>query len=182
IVGDSVQTDLTLSEMYALAKLAREIPAENIKSAVIDESMTTPQVTPDGAHVLIPDRARVRALVDELFGGPIAGTATLSEKELIAQEGAKIEVQNGTLTPGLAQRTAEYLKGLGYTVVSFSNADRSDYAKSVIIDYSGKINTVNALIRRFNILPENVFRYTNVQSSVDIRLILGQDYAAAPLQ
>lgn len=182
LVGGSVQTDLSLSEMYALAKLAREIPAENIKSAVIDESMTTPQITPDGAYVLIPERARVRALVDELFGSSIAGTANLSETELIAQEGARIEVQNGTLTPGLAQRTAEYLKGLGYTVVSFSNADRSDYAKSVIVDYTGKTNTVNALMRRFNVLPENVLRYTNVQSSVDIRLILGQDYAASPLQ
>jgi hypothetical protein len=91
-------------------------------------------------------------------------------------------VQNGTLTPGLAQRTAEYLKGLGYTVVSFSNADRFDYAKTVLIDYTGKANTVSALVQRFHILPENVLRYTNVQSNVDIRLILGQDYAASPLQ
>jgi LCP family protein required for cell wall assembly len=182
IVGDSVQTDLTLSEMYALAKLGREIPAENIKNAVIDETMTTPQVTPDGAHVLIPDRARVRALVDELFSGPASSKAGPSEKDLIAQEAAKIEVQNGTLTPGLAQRTAEYLKSLGYTVVSFSNADRFDYAKTVLIDYTGKANTVNALVQRFHILPENVLRYTNVQSNVDIRLILGQDYAASPLQ
>jgi len=180
IAGDSIQTDLSLNEMYALAKIAREIPPQNIKSAVINESMTTPQVTPDGADVLIPNHARIRELVDELFGNPTpTTTAGLSEEELIAQEAAKIEVQNGTLTPGLAQRTAEHLKDLGYLVVSFSNADRSDYAESILIDYSGKTNTVNLLAKRFNIAPQNIHHYTGIQSEVDVRLVLGQDYAAS---
>lgn len=180
IVGGSVQTDLSLSDMYTLAKLGREISTENIKNAVIDETMTIPQITPDGAQVLIPSRARIREVVNDLFGGPAPTTiATLSEKELIAQEAAKIEVQNGTLTPGLAQRTAEYLKNLGYSVVSFSNADRSDYATSVVIDYSGKINTVNFLVKRFSVVPENIRDYRGVQSEVDVRLVLGRDYAAS---
>jgi len=179
IVGGSVQTDLSLSDMYTLAKLGRGISTENIKNAVIDETMTIPQITPDGAQVLIPSRARIREVVNDLFGGPAPTTiATLSEKELIAQEAAKIEVQNGTLTPGLAQRTAEYLEDLGYSVVSFSNADRSDYATSVVIDYSGKINTVNFLVKRFSIVSENIRHYTGVQSEVDVRLVLGRDYAS----
>jgi LCP family protein required for cell wall assembly len=179
IAGDSVQTDLSLSEMYDLAKLGREIAVENIKAAVIDESMTSPQTTPDGAMVLIPNRARVRDVVNELFGGPVpTSVAELSEKEVVAQESAKIEVQNGTLTTGLARRTSEYLQGLGYAVVSFSNADRSDYVSSVIIDYSGKTNTVSLLAQRFNVVPDNVRRNTGIESEVDIRLILGRDYAA----
>jgi LCP family protein required for cell wall assembly len=183
VVGDSVQTDLSLSEMYTLAKLARDIPMEQISSAVIDESMTTPQTTPDGAQVLIPNRDRIRELVNELFGGPTpTGTASLSEKELLAQESAKVEVQNGTLTPGLAQRTADLLKGLGYDVPSFSNADRSDYALTVIIDYTGKANTVGLLAQRFGVSTENVRRQTGVQSNVDVRLILGRDYTASPTQ
>jgi LCP family protein required for cell wall assembly len=180
IVGGSVQTDLGLSEMYALAKVGREVAAGNIKSAVVDETMTTPQITPDGAQVLIPNRARIREVVNELFGGPAPTTvASLSEKELIAQEAAKIEVQNGTLAPGLAQRTAEHLKDLGYSVVSFSNADRSDYATCVIMDYSGKTNTVNLLVNRFSIAPENIRRYSGVQGEVDVRLVLGGDYASS---
>ena len=178
IVGGSVQTDLSLSDMYTLAKLGREISTEKIKNAVVDETMTTPQTTPDGAQVLIPNRARIREVVNDLFGGPAPTTiAALSEKELIAQEAAKIEVQNGTLTPGLAERTAEYLTDLGYSVVSFSNADRSDYATSVVLDYSGKINTVSFLVKRFSIVPENIRHYTGVQSEVDVRLVLGRDCA-----
>jgi len=150
IVGGSVKTDLTLSDMYTLAKVGREITAENIYTAVIDETMTTPQTTPDGAQVLIPNRTPIRELLAGLFGGPApTSVASPSETEIIAQEAARIEVQNGTLTPGLAQRTAEYLQNLGYLVVSFSNADRFDYIR----------------------------RYTGIQSQVDVRVILGQDFA-----
>lgn len=180
LAGDSVQTDLSLREMYELAKVGREISVENIESAVIDESLTSPQTTPDGAMVLIPNRALIRDMVKELFGGPTpTSVAGMSEKQIAALESAKIEVQNGTLTTGLAQRTAEYLKDLGYTVTSFSNADRSDYISSVIVDYSGKTNTVSLLAQRFNVVPENVRRQTGIESDVDIRLILGRDYASS---
>jgi LCP family protein required for cell wall assembly len=183
IVGDSVRTDLSLSDMYALAKLARAIDGENIRSAVLDETLTTPETTPDGAQVLIPDRSLIREVVKDLFGGPApTSVANLTKAQLIAQEGATIEVQNGTLTPGLAQRTAEELTSLGYSVVSFSNADRSDYATSVIIDYSGKTNTVNLLAQQFNVGAENIRHQSDMPSEVDVRLVLGQDYATASAQ
>jgi anionic cell wall polymer biosynthesis LytR-Cps2A-Psr (LCP) family protein len=183
IAGDSVQTDLGLNEMYTLAKLGREILGDSIQGAVIDETMTTPQITPDGAHVLIPNRASIREVVGELFGGPMpTDVATRSEKEVIAQEAARIEVQNGTLTPGLAQRTADYLKGLGYPVVAFSNATRSDYANTLIIDYSGKTSTVGLLAKRLNVASENIRQEAGTQSGVDIRVVLGRDYAASPAQ
>ena len=181
IVGDSVRTDLSLSDMYALAKLGREIDVESIRSAVIDETLTTPQTTPDGAQVLIPDRALMREVIKDLFGGPApTSVASLTEAQLLARDGAKVEVQNGTLTPGLAQSTAEQLTELGYTVVSFSNADRSDYASSVIIDYSGKSSTVSLLAQRFKVAAENIRRQSDGPPGVDVRLILGQDSAATP--
>ncbi|MBM4428797.1 MAG: LytR family transcriptional regulator [Chloroflexi bacterium] len=180
IAGDSIQTDLSLGNMYDLAKLAREIGSQHLKTAVIDESMTSPQMTPEGAQVLIPNRERIREVVKDLFGGPTpTASASLSEQELIAQEGAKVEVQNGTLTVGLAQRTAEYLKGLGYTVVSFSNADRADYASTILIDYTGKANTVTWLARRLSVVPDNIRQVRGVPSTVDIRIVLGQDYAVS---
>jgi LCP family protein required for cell wall assembly len=180
LVGNSVQTDLSLSEMYTLAKLGRELTGD-IQSMVIDESMTTSQTTPDGADVLIPNRTKIREVINQLFGGPTpTASPQLSEAERIAQEAAKVEVQNGTLTVGLAQRTSEYVKSLGLNVVSYSNADRSDYALTVLIDYSGKTNTVNLLVSKFNISAENIRQSTGTPSDVDIRLILGRDYAAAP--
>jgi len=179
IVGDSVQTDLSLNEMYSLAKLAREVPLEGFKNAVIDESMTTSQITPDGADVLIPNRAKIRDLVNQIFDGPAATTPAADEKELVAREAAKIEVQNGTKTAGLAQRVGDYLKGLGYSVIAYSNADRSDYASTVLIDYTAKANTLNALAQRFKVTSQNIRRSTAQPGQVDIRLILGKDYSSA---
>jgi LCP family protein required for cell wall assembly len=179
IVGDSVQTDLSLNEMYSLAKLAREVPLESFNSAVIDESMTTSQLTPDGADVLIPNRAKIRDLVNQIFGGPTSTTPAADERELIAREAAKIEVQNGTMTPGLAQRVGDYLKGLGYAVIAYSNADRSDYASTVLLDFTGKTNTVDALAQRFKVASQNIRRSAIQPGQVDVRLILGKDYASA---
>jgi len=160
IVGDSVRTDLSLSDMYALAKLGREIDVESIRSAVIDETLTTPQTTPDGAQVLIPDRALMREVIKDLFGGPApTSVASLTEAQLLARDGAKVEVQNGTLTPGLAQSTAEQL---------------------TIIDYSGKSSTVSLLAQRFKVAAENIRRQSDGPPGVDVRLILGQDSAATP--
>ena len=183
IAGGAVSTDLSLSQMYELAKVAHEIPMEGIQSAVIDESMTSPQVTPDGAMVLIPNRAVIRDMVKELFGGPApTSVAGLPEKEAVQLEGARVEVQNGTLSAGLARRTADYLDAFGYNVVSVSNADRSDYVSTLIFDYSGKENTVNFLAQRFNVLPDNVRQYRGTESQVDVRLVLGRDYAASSSQ
>jgi len=61
-------------------------------------------------------------------------------------------------------------------VVSFGNADRSDYAYSVLVDYTGKQYTLQRLADIFHVLPENVRNSSNLKSPVDIRLILGQDW------
>ncbi len=182
IAGDSVQTDLSLTQIYELAKLALDIPGDGLTNAVIDESMTTPQTTPEGAQVLIPNRALIRQAVDDLFGTGIANSPTsLSTQQILAQEAARIEVQNGTLTVGLAQSTLEELKEAGYSAVVYSNADRSDYASTIIISYSIKPQTVSLLAERFKVSADNIRTDPMSRGDVDIRLILGADYASTVL-
>ncbi len=48
-----------------------------------------------------------------------------------------VEVLNGTLSVGLARKTAELLQGFGYDTVTVGNAERSDYEHTEIIDRSG---------------------------------------------
>jgi hypothetical protein len=38
---------------------------------------------------------------------------------------------------------------------------------------------VNFLVKRFSVVPDNIRRYTGVQSEVDVRLVLGRDYASS---
>lgn len=66
-LADAIQTDMPLDEMIRLARLFRDMDFSKIKSAVIDESMTVPNTTPQGAQVLLPIREKIRPVVDELF-------------------------------------------------------------------------------------------------------------------
>jgi LCP family protein required for cell wall assembly len=183
-MADIVQTDLQPGNIITLARLGGEIEGENLQSAVIDHTMTVEHVTPSGAQVLLPIREKIRPVVEELFTSPTPPTPPTAQPEIVtveeisrlAQEGAKIVVQNGTPTANLAAQTAAFLKEQGYHVVEFSNADRFDYPQSIIIDYTGKEYTIQSLAVLFNVTPENIRRSLNLKSEVDIRLIVGQDF------
>jgi len=66
--GNTVSTDMKPWEIFALARIGAEIPLENIKTYVIDANMTVPWRTPKGAEVLIPKRAEIAKLIEEIFG------------------------------------------------------------------------------------------------------------------
>jgi LCP family protein required for cell wall assembly len=184
MLADTVQTDLQPGNIITLARLTGEIEQENIKSVVIGPNMTVEHVTPNGAWVLLPIREKIRPAVEELFTSPMPTpspppqpqTAPVEQINRLAQEGAKIVVQNGTPTANLAAQTAAFLKEKGYHVVEFSNADRFDYPQSIIIDYTGKEYTIQNLAVLFNVPPDNIRRSPNLKSEIDIRLIIGQDF------
>jgi hypothetical protein len=113
---------------------------------------------------------------------PPTPTPTMSPGQVqalqeLAREGARIAVQNGTAQPNFAARVAAVLMQEGYQVVEFGDADRLDYPNTVLIDYSGKAFTLQALVDKFKALPENVRHSSNLLSPVDIRIIVGQDFS-----
>ncbi len=69
-----VKTDLSPIEILALANLMKDIKSESIDRQVIDIDMIHPWTRPDGAQVLIPDRAKIRALFDRMFNTPAANS------------------------------------------------------------------------------------------------------------
>jgi hypothetical protein len=64
----------------------------------------------------------------------------------------------------------------GYQVVEFGDADRLDYPSTVIVDYTGRNFTLEQLIEKFQVTPENVRHSPNLRSQIDIRIIVGQDF------
>lgn len=174
---DTVQTDLQPSEILTLAQIAAQIDQEDIKGRVIDETMTTPVIVANGADVLFPNREKIKEVVDELFPpAPQPDEEQLGRIKGLAEEAARIVVQNGTTKGKLAEETAAFLQGQGYQVVGYGDADRFDYPKTIIIDYSGKSYTVGLLARLFQVEAENVRRSPNSESRVDIRIIIGEDF------
>jgi LCP family protein required for cell wall assembly len=64
----NMYTGLTLDQVLQLGLYLKDIPAENIRTGVINQSYTMNYTTPEGAAVLVPDRARLGPLMVEVFG------------------------------------------------------------------------------------------------------------------
>jgi len=176
-----VRTNLTLDQIVKLGLIAGQIPPDSISRAVIGEPQVTFDWSLDGQFILIPIPDQIRLLRDEVFTPDAASspvTANMSLTQLVLEESARVAVLNGTTTPGLAALTTELLTDLGVFVTSTDNADGL-YAESTIFDYTGKPHTLQLLIERLNINPARIFHSYDPSSSVDIELILGNDWAAS---
>jgi LCP family protein required for cell wall assembly len=170
----TIETDMKPQEILALAQLASKIKTENIKSGSIDQTMTVEFRASTGADVLWFDRIKVGQLIDQIIPRD-AGTNGQSGK--VKQEAASVIVLNGTSNEQMAERTTKYLQAQGFQIYSYGNADRFDYANTVLVDYTGnKSATVAELAKLFRVDPANIRRITNIMSDVDIRVILGADW------
>jgi LCP family protein required for cell wall assembly len=67
-VEEGIRTDLNLEQMLRLARTVGDIPAENMRSAVIDQDYVSSYRTPAGASVQLLDVAAASLLIQELFG------------------------------------------------------------------------------------------------------------------
>lgn len=181
ILGESLKTDMTLEEMYAIAQAVRKVPSEDIGSEVIDETMVITWRTPQGWDVLVPQRDRMRLLVNRLFPMPTpqVSLGTLGDRARLAEEAARIEVQNGTQTPGLASRMSTELRSNGYNVVRYGNADRFDHPETLIICYVEKRYTLASLKDYLEVADTHLVRQPTPDADVDIRVILGKNATAS---
>lgn len=178
-LGDSIKTDLSLEEILALAETAKGIDRTAIRHGVIDDSMTTTVRTPQGALVEVPDWEKVHQLVNDLFPttSPSAEPSPSLAKAQLATEDARIVLQNGTLMANLAQTVSAELREQGFAVVRYENADRFDYAETLLVVYAEKTYTIQALVAHLGVKPENILRRESGDSQVDLRIVLGRDYA-----
>jgi LCP family protein required for cell wall assembly len=198
-MAGTVQTDLQLVDILELAKLADRIKSQSIQTAVIDHSMTVDYKTATGAQVLLPVREKIRPLIEQMFSSPrpvaaptptpdpavLARAREEMEKEnqrrvevaaVLQKEGARVVVQNGTTQPEMATASAQYLRDQGFNIVQFGPADRTDYPRTVIVDYTGKTYAIQVLTEIFNVAGANIRRSPNLKSDMDIRVIIGADF------
>jgi hypothetical protein len=180
-LSGGVRTNLTLLQVIRLAWLASQIPQENIKQGIIGPDQVAFSTSFDGQDILQPLPEEIRLLLDEIFttSGPVSPAATETDpQELIAAENAYISILNGTLNPGLASETINYLKSSGITLVESGNAEAL-YSQTTLIDYTGNPHTVQYLVDLLAISPENVYHRYDVSSSADIVVLLGEDWASS---
>lgn len=74
-VGNSVETDLTLDEMWALAQVAREIDEGSISRGVVGPNYIRPIINSDGSEVLLPRWNKIMPLVEDELGFQVTNGA-----------------------------------------------------------------------------------------------------------
>jgi len=175
---DNVNTNLSLEDAMELALLVREIPRENIHSAILDYNYVYNETTPDGRQVLVPLRNEIRELRDELFAIAAASTPVHENlPQLMVQEDARVAIYNGTAVFGLAGDTQAYLQDLGVNVTEIGNADSSAFNTSQIVDYGSHPQTVQFLIQQMQIPPLNLSSESFPKDDYDVLVIVGNDWA-----
>jgi LCP family protein required for cell wall assembly len=169
---DAIDTDISDPQIPGFALLAADIPTERIVAVSLGPA-TVSWTTPDGAAVLLAAPEGIQQIVEALF----------SDQQIL-EEGAMVEVLNGTGGPGLASSVVDYLVNLGLPRSSLvtSNAPDEDVGQpSAIVDYTGKRYTAQKLAEWLG-LPAGSVRSAGAgdaalrsNSKADIVLIVGTD-------
>jgi LCP family protein required for cell wall assembly len=178
-LSSGIRTNLTLLQAIELAWLAQQIPSENIKQGVIGPEQVVFSMSFDGQDILVPVPESILLLRDEIFTvtGPAAPIAPQTgTRDQMEAEAAVVSVLNGTMTPGLASSTADYLVSQGIQQVRPGNAEEL-YNETSIVDYTGNPNTVQYLVQLLGISPSQIYHRYEESSEVDVVILLGEDWA-----
>jgi len=183
-LASGIKTNLSFDDAMKLAMLVKDVSTENIKSNVIDYSMATlaSVLSDDGKpmSILVPQPDKIRELRDHMFAesGSIKPMAQGEPIQLALDEGASLEVLNGTYTANLAGTTGDYFKSLGLNVAVVGNPDQIGYPRTVIIDHRGKPYMTKYLLDLFKTTAAMQFQIKfDPASPADVTIILGDDWA-----
>jgi len=190
-VAQGVQTNLSLQQIAQLAQFGYKISPVNIKSMAIGPSDATNSMSYDGLSILVPIPEKIHAIMENFLSSSSLDVSTPVEtiivnnvsnkgeenpssvKEII---NSRVALHNGTLVSGLASDTQEFLENNAIPITEVGNAD-SVYPETIIIDYTDNPSIVNQLMTALNVAPRNVFNRYDPGISVDILVILGENWA-----
>lgn len=174
--GRLVSTDLKPGEVVALARVAAGIDPGAVKVRALEAPAVRDATGEDGAALLLPVKSEVQRVIRELFQAP--GPREVPEE-------SRVEVLNGTAIPGLARRTADYLRAQGFRNVTFGNAAVApDQASTVIYDLTGKPETTRRLQQLLRLPPASIQSLPaadgggtgqNGEPPADVRIVIGRD-------
>jgi LCP family protein required for cell wall assembly len=173
-LGENIKTDMELREIVALAQFGLSLDSGSLVLRGVDANMTVAEATTSGSSVLVPIWENIREAVGTLETPE--GTVEVNAVPALEERLASIEVLNGTSVTGLAQRTSRFMEAKGYRVILYDNADRFDYQNTFIVDLYGDDETTGSLADMLGVSREMIFSQPSEGSSVDIRIILGEDF------
>jgi LCP family protein required for cell wall assembly len=168
-----VQTNLTLPDILGLAPLAASLDPTRIQTYSIQRLYhTTPWTTPDGENVQLPVYETLRPLLQDFYTPPT--------ESQIAFEAPTVAVYNGTNNPNWDRVAAESLAWEGFNADALGVAPTTDYASTVMIDYTGrsKASSLEQLATMLNVQFENLSLDPRSDRQYDFEVIIGSDYTS----
>lgn len=175
-LGNTVQTDVPMSLQLELANYLSGSSLREVRQLVLDNRYGEETYSEEGAWILKPDRTLVRAALSNFFAPPVniasgSGAVAMSNLQWI-----RIEILNGTGEPGVAAHTRDLLQSQGYQVVSIGDADRSDYGRTIIINYGVPDEVVEKVGTDLELDPNlSSLQGLNASAPVDVRIVVGRD-------
>lgn len=196
--GDHLRMNLEPWEMIRAYKIVRNTKADSIINKVLDNSADSVLAnipSPDGAYLLAPtkgvnDFSDIKRIAQDIF-----------ETSPVLAEDAKIEIQNGTAVPGLANQARSELESYNLKIVTAGNAKSTEYKKTIIYDFTDgqKPQTLNFLAKVMKaeiITFQSAYLYTTASpapsydnligaqdnnlpqpsSDIDFLILIGQDF------
>jgi hypothetical protein len=176
-ISAGVHTNMSVNEVIKLAWSVLDVNRDDIKTLVISNEYTTMAKSEDGLDILRPVPDKIRLLRDEIFGtGDILGPAAEGAiRDIIAEEGARVSVRNGSSQAGLAAKTAEWLREQGFNITEETNAEYTVFSQIYV--YSGKPYALKFLAESSGLSALNIFYNDEVDPGFDIIFIIGDDWA-----
>ncbi len=179
-LGDTVRTDLSLTQTLSLAKLATQIDSSNIHSYSLLPAITESNTA--AGYYLIPDWPAINQIMNQVMGAGAAGAATPTVADITPTTtapnyDASVLVQNATQVNRLASNSSDILTAAGFTNVTPTQAsDSSGRDRSSVVDYSGNLATAQRVAEVLN-LPSSVVSEGDPQDagSYDVVVTLGGD-------
>jgi LCP family protein required for cell wall assembly len=153
-----------------IRELVDEMFAESVPEGPTPEEIEAAQIAQESAQAQAQAEARAQEIELEI-------QRQEEIKAFLAQEDAKLVVQNGTNITNLAAQTALHLKNQGFNIIQFSPADTPNYPHTVVVVYTEDKNyTLQLVTFIFDVAEENIRRSPNLKSDVDFRVIIGSDF------
>ena len=172
-----VDTDIPMSLQLELANYIKDASVNDIRTLVLDNRYGTETYTEDGAWILAPDRAKVRNALSQFFAPPAVASSDGSGSVAMSNPSwVRVEVLNGTGEPGVAAETRDLLQAQGWQVVSIGDADRSDYSRTIVINYGVPDALTSKIGTDLSLDPNlSAIHGLNASAPVDLRIVAGHD-------
>lgn len=178
--GDTVRTDISISDAIRLAQLAMEVPRENIQQLRIDGAVQD-EISENGIYYLNVTWPVMEELLSDLVGYEVSspGAAFMNP-----DYEARILIINGTRNKGLAGRVGTVLEYNGFWNISVDTAeDVGNHKTSEIIDVRGNLGTSALVSELISVGQDTIIWSDDAEdraredgfSGYDIIVILGND-------